>query len=195
MTLLHRRITVLPTVPDFQAAEFRERPAADARLNRKPSLGSRFRDPGNQAINCTRTDPAPVGSHRPSDRSGRYSFTRSEGDRFQVRAKVRTPLAAPVEENSGLAVGAWHCDEAAAHNPQTGPHPEAAARSQEVAARSQGVAARPPLASTYGHVDPDSSRAGMRAAQPLQVHLEHNSHKAHDESRRHSLQPRESHQI
>jgi hypothetical protein len=114
-----------------------------------------------------------------------------------------------VEQNSGLAVGAWHCDEAAAHNPQTGPRPEAAARSQEVAARSQEVAARsqevaarsqevaarPPLASTYGHVDPDSSRAGMRAAQPLQVHLEHNSHKAHDESRRHSLQPRESHQI
>ena len=160
-----------------------------------PLSGLDFAIPAIKQSSCTRTDPAPVGSHRPSDRSGRYSFTRSEGDRFQVRAKVRTPLAAPVEENSGLAVGAWHCDEAAAHNPQTGPRPEAAARSQEVAARSQGVAARPPLASTYGHVDPDSSRAGMRAAQPLQVHLEHNSHKAHDESRRHSLQPRESHQI
>jgi hypothetical protein len=103
--------------------------------------------------------------------------------------------AAEEEENSGLAVGAWDCGEVAAHNPQTGPRPVAAARSQEAAARSPEATARPPLASTYGHVDQDSSRAGMRAAQPLQVHLEHNSHKAHDESRRHSLQLRESHQI
>jgi hypothetical protein len=114
-------------------------------------------------------------------------------DPFQARAKVRTPLAVAEEEHSGLAAGAWHCDEAAAHNPQTGPRPEAAARSQE-------VAARPPLASTYGRVDPDSSRAGMRAAQPLQaarpwVHLERNSHTPHDENRRHSLQPQESDQI
>ncbi len=129
--------------------------------------------------------------------------TRLEGAPFQVRAEAMTPLAAAKEEqNSGLAVKVWHCDEAAARNPQTGPrpevaarNPEAAARSQEAAARSQEVAARLPLASTYGHVDPDSSRAGMRADQPLQVHLEYNSHKAHDESRRHSLQPRGSDQI
>ncbi len=87
-----------------------------------------------------------AGSHRPSDRSGRYSFTRSEGDRFEVRAEVRTPLAPLVEEHSVLAVGVWHCDEAAPHNPQTGPRPEAAAHSQEVAARSPEMAARTPEA-------------------------------------------------
>jgi hypothetical protein len=142
---------------------------------------------------------------------------------------VRTPLAAAMEENSDLVAGFWDCGEVAAHNPQTGPRQEAAARSRKAAAveensdlagrfwdcgevaahnpqtgpRQEAAArspvARPPLASTYGHADQDSSRADMRAAQPLQealqVHLEHNSHKAHDESRRRSLQPPESHRI
>jgi len=98
-------------------------------------------------------------------------------DPFQVRAEVRTPLAAvAVEENSGLAGGFWDCGEAPAHNPQMAPRQEAAARSREAAARSREAAARPPLASTYGHADQDSTLAGMRAAQllreALQVHLD-----------------------
>jgi len=109
-----------------------------------------------------------------------------------------------VEENSGLAGEFWDCGEVAVHNPQTGPRQEVAARSRKAEVRSREVAARnpearPPWASTYGHADQDSSRADMRAAQPLQealqVHLEHNSHKVHGESRRRSLQPPESHQI
>ena len=147
------------------------------------------------------------GFHRSSDRSGPLSpVTRSEVAPFQVRAEVRTPLAEAVEENSDLAEGLWDCGEVAAHNPQTGPRQEVAVRSRKAAVRNREVvacspeaAARPPLASTCGHVDQDSSRADMRAAQPLQealqVHLEHNSHKAHGENRRRSLQPPESHQI
>jgi hypothetical protein len=109
-----------------------------------------------------------------------------------------------VEENSGLAGEFWDCGGAAAHNPQTGPRQEVAVRSRKAAVRNREATAcspeaRPPWASTYGHADQDSSRADMRAAQPLQealqVHLEHNSHKAHGESRRRSLQPPESHQI
>jgi hypothetical protein len=75
----------------------------------KPSsrvLISRSRQSSNQVALGLNALPCAGWSHRPSDRSGRYSFTRSEVDPFQVRAKVRTPLAAPVEENSGLAVGA-----------------------------------------------------------------------------------------
>ena len=52
---------------------------------------------------------------------------------FQVRAEVRTPLAEAVEENSDLAAGFWDCGEAAAHNPQTGPRQEVAARSRKAA--------------------------------------------------------------
>ncbi len=119
---------------------------------------------------------------------------------------MRTLLAGAAEENSDLAAGLWDCGEVAAHNPQTGPRREVAARSQgAAAAHTQKVGAacspeaHPPLASTYGHADQDNTPAGRRAVQPLQeplqVHLEHNSHKAHDESRRRSLQPPESHQI
>ena len=148
------------------------------------------------------------GFHRSSDRSGPLSpVTRSEVAPFQVRAEVRTPLAEAVEENSDLAEGLWDCGEVAAHNPQTGPRQEVAVRSRKAAVRNREVvacspeaAARPPLASTCGHVDQDSSRAGIRAARPpqvarLQAHLERNSHKAHDENHRRSLQPQESHPI
>jgi hypothetical protein len=133
-------------------------------------------------------------------------LTRSEVDPFQVRAEVSLSLGAAVEENSGSAGGFRDCREAGARNPQTAHHREAA-RSRETAARSREAAARgreadhlPPLANTYGHVDQDSSRAGIRAEQPLQearlqAHLERNSHKAHDENRRRSLQPQESHPI
>ena len=142
-----------------------------------------------------------------------YRLTRSEVDPFQVRAEVSLSLGAAVEENSGSAGGFRDCREAGARNPQTAHHREAArsretaARSRETAARSREAAARgreadhlPPLANTYGHVDQDSIRAGIRAEQPLQearlqAHLERNSHKAHDENRRRSLQPQESHPI
>jgi hypothetical protein len=111
-----------------------------------------------------------------------------------------------MEENSDLAAGFWDCGEVAAHNPQTGPRQEVAVRSRKAAVRnreavacSPEAAARPPLASTYGHADQDSTPAGMRVGQPRQealpVHLEHNSHKVHDESPRRSLQPPESHRI
>jgi hypothetical protein len=166
-------------------------------------LTRRFR-----ALQWQSASSAPGGFHRSSDRSGfpLSPVTRSEVAPFQVRAEVRTPLAEAVEENSDLAEGLWDCGEVAAHNPQTGPRQEVAVRSRKAAVRNREVvacspkaAARPPLASTCGHVDQDSSRADMRAAQPLQealqVHLEHNSHKVHGESRRRSLQPPESHQI
>jgi hypothetical protein len=122
------------------------------------------------------------------------------GPRQEVAARSRK---AEEEENSDLAAGLY--GEVAAHNPQMGPRQEVAARSQGAAARTQKVGAacspeaHPPLASTYGRADQDNTPAGRRAVQPLQeplqVHLEHNSHKAHDESRRRSLQPPESHQI
>jgi hypothetical protein len=127
-------------------------------------------------------------------------LTRSEVDPFQVRAEVSLSLAAAVEENSGSAGGFRDCREARARNPQTAHHREAAARSREAAARGREADHFPPLANTYGHVDQDSSRAGIRAEQPLQearlqAHLERNSHKAHDENHRRSLQPQESHPI
>jgi hypothetical protein len=114
-------------------------------------------------------------------------LTRSEVDPFQVRAEVSLSLGAAVEENSGSAGGFRDCR-------------EAGARSREAAARGREADHFPPLANTYGHVDQDSSRAGIRAEQPLQearlqAHLERNSHKAHDENRRRSLQPQESHPI
>jgi hypothetical protein len=126
-------------------------------------------------------------------------LTRSEVDPFQVRAEVSLSLGAAVEENSGSAGGFRDCREAGARNPQTAHHREAA-RSRETAARGREADHLPPLANTDGHVDQDSSRAGIRAEQPLQearlqAHLERNSHKAHDENHRRSLQPQESHPI
>ena len=93
-------------------------------------------------------------------------------DPFRVRAEVRTPLAAAVEENSDLATGFGDCGEVAAHNPQTGPRHEVAARSREVVVRNREAAVRsreaaPQRANAYGHMDQDGSRAGTRAAQPL----------------------------
>ncbi len=109
-----------------------------ARLSSSKSDGTRV----IAAMNGIKLHPA--GSHCPSDRSGRCSFTRSEGDRFQVRAEATTPLEAAGEgENSGLAVWVWHCDEAAKHNPLTGSRQKAAARNPEVAARTPEAAARP----------------------------------------------------
>ena len=74
-------------------------------------------------------------------------------DPFQVRAEVRTSLAAAaVEENSGLAGEFRDCREAAARNLRTGRRreagrsPEAAARSQEVAARNREAPARREMA-------------------------------------------------
>jgi hypothetical protein len=47
---------------------------------------------------------------------------------------VRTPLVAAVVENSDPTAGLWECGEVAAHNPQTGPRLEVAARSRKAAA-------------------------------------------------------------
>jgi hypothetical protein len=127
------------------------------------------------------------------DRQRLSPLTCLEVDPAQLRPEVSVPPATEAEENFRWAGGIRDCLGAGARSPAAG-HIRGA------------VGGKLPSANTDGHMGRGGSRAGTRAAQPLQeaplrraarlqAHLERNIRMARDETRRRSLQPQEAHPI